>query len=100
MARKLGKLVLLPSTPDEKAKMKDVHYGVVVGSVMYALMGTRPDLAFGMSVLSTISSISESFRPCYTCSQICPLLSYSHNFDSVPHPTFQIGLSINRALHQ
>lgn len=32
--------------------MKDIPYANVVGSIMYSMVSTRPDLAYGMSVLS------------------------------------------------
>jgi len=37
-----------PQTQLEKDKMKDIPYREVVGSVMYLMVGTRPDLAFYM----------------------------------------------------
>ncbi|CAM8978530.1 unnamed protein product [Rhodiola kirilowii] len=51
-----GHLVLskqdCPETVEEKEKMPDIPYDVVVGSVMYCMLCTRPDLAFAISVLS------------------------------------------------
>lgn len=32
--------------------MKDIPYANVVGSIMYSMLSTRPDLAYGLSVLS------------------------------------------------
>ncbi|CAM8908670.1 unnamed protein product [Rhodiola kirilowii] len=51
-----GHLVLskqdCPETIEEKEKMADIPYDVVVESVMYCMLCTRPDLAFAISVLS------------------------------------------------
>jgi hypothetical protein len=41
-----------PSTLAEKAKMKNVPYREAVGSLMYAAMGTRPDIAFATSTVA------------------------------------------------
>ncbi|CAM8906121.1 unnamed protein product [Rhodiola kirilowii] len=55
-----GHLVLskadCPSTESDKHKMKDIPYDIVVGSVMYDMLCTRPDLAFALSVLSRFMS--------------------------------------------
>ncbi|CAL9029582.1 unnamed protein product, partial [Prunus brigantina] len=40
-----------PKTDFEKAEMRDKPYASVVGSIMYAQVCTRPDLAFSISVL-------------------------------------------------
>ena len=45
-----------PVTHAEIESMKDVPYDVAVGSVMYAMLCTRPDLAFAVSVLSRFMS--------------------------------------------
>ena len=39
-------------TPEEIAQMKKVPYLEAVGSLMYAMLGTRPDLAFAVGVVS------------------------------------------------
>lgn len=39
--------------------MKTVPYSSVVGSMMYAMLGTRPDLAYGMSLISRFMSKPE-----------------------------------------
>ncbi|CAM8994640.1 unnamed protein product [Rhodiola kirilowii] len=45
-----------PVSDEDKLKMSKVPYDVDVGSVMYAMLCTRPDLAFGVSVLSRFMS--------------------------------------------
>ncbi|CAN1262899.1 Retrovirus-related Pol polyprotein from transposon TNT 1-94 [Linum perenne] len=45
-----------PASQEDRAKMADVPYDVAVGSVMYAMLCTRPDLAFAISVLSRFMS--------------------------------------------
>ena len=41
-----------PSTKAELDKMKDIPYASAVGSIMYAMNCTRPDLAYAMSMTS------------------------------------------------
>lgn len=44
-----------PTTSTEIARMKNVQYREAIGSLMYAAMGTRPDIAFAVSTLSQFS---------------------------------------------
>jgi hypothetical protein len=48
------KLKLLPSPPDSQPV--DAPYAAVIGSLMYAMLGTRPDLAFAVSYLSRFTA--------------------------------------------
>src|SRR5882724_1828313 len=41
-----------PSTPREYELMRGVPYQEAIGSLMYATLGTHPDIAFTISVLS------------------------------------------------
>lgn len=41
-----------PKTEDEIAKMRRIPYREAIGSLMYASVGTRPDIAFAVSTLS------------------------------------------------
>ena len=41
-----------PATPAEYEQMRSVPYSSAVGAVMYAMLGTRPDIAYAVSVLS------------------------------------------------
>ena len=46
-----------PADPDHKASAEDcLRYQSAVGSLMYAMLGTRPDLAFAVSVVSRYAS--------------------------------------------
>ncbi|CAM8943782.1 unnamed protein product [Rhodiola kirilowii] len=45
-----------PKSDQDKLKMSKIPYDVAVGSVMYAMLCTRPDLAFSISVLSRFMS--------------------------------------------
>jgi hypothetical protein len=46
----------MPLSKEEEGKMKTIPYDAAVGSVMYAMICTRPDLAFAISVLSRYMS--------------------------------------------
>jgi hypothetical protein len=41
-----------PSTPHQFEAMRNVPYREAIGSLMYAALGTRPDIAFAISLLS------------------------------------------------
>ena len=41
-----------PSTADERKRMSKVPYASVVGSIMYAMICTRPDVSYALSVAS------------------------------------------------
>lgn len=44
-----------PQTAAEAAEMRDVPYREAVGSLMYASLGTRPDITYAVSILSRFS---------------------------------------------
>ena len=41
-----------PKTDEERSEMQDIPYANIIGSIMYCMICTRPDLAHGMSVTS------------------------------------------------
>jgi hypothetical protein len=45
-------LRMCPKTSDEKTQMKKVHYSSVVGSLIYVMMCTRPDISFAVEMVS------------------------------------------------
>lgn len=45
-----------PSTPDEQEKMRAIPYASAVGSIMYAMLSTRPDVAYALSAVSRYQS--------------------------------------------
>lgn len=45
-----------PSTTEEREYMADKPYREVLGAIMYAQLGTRPDLSFAVSTLSRFAS--------------------------------------------
>lgn len=45
-----------PNSDFEKAQMKDVPYASVLGSIMYAQVCTRPDIAFAIGLLGRYQS--------------------------------------------
>ena len=52
---KLGK-TQCPSSLDEIKRMSNVPYASAIGSIMYAMMCTRPDVAYAMSICSRYQS--------------------------------------------
>ncbi|KAL5574058.1 hypothetical protein UlMin_023655 [Ulmus minor] len=47
---------LSPKTKEEKDYMLNIPYSNAMGSLMYSMVSTRPDLSFAMSVLSRFMS--------------------------------------------
>jgi len=45
-----------PTTDDEKQKMSNVPYASAVGSLMYAILCTRPDICFAVGLVSRYQS--------------------------------------------
>ena len=41
-----------PTTPGEKKKMETIPYASTLGSVMYALLFTCPDICYAVGILS------------------------------------------------
>ena len=49
-------LDMCPTTPEEKEKMSRIPYASAVGSLMYAMMCTRPDICYAVGLLSRFQS--------------------------------------------
>ena len=49
-------LKLCPKTPEEVNEMKNVPYASAVGSLMYAMMCTRPDICYAVGLVSRYQS--------------------------------------------
>ena len=49
-------LEMCPKTQDEKEKMARVPYANAVGSLMYAMMCTRPDICYAVGLVSRFQS--------------------------------------------
>ncbi|HVX00074.1 MAG TPA: Ty1/Copia family ribonuclease HI [Candidatus Babeliaceae bacterium] len=45
-----------PSTAEEISEMKNIPYQSAVGAIMYAMLGTRPDISFAVTILSQFSN--------------------------------------------
>ena len=41
-----------PTTTDQKKRMKEIPYASAIGSIMYAMLCTRPDVSFALSCTS------------------------------------------------
>jgi hypothetical protein len=58
---KLGMLHLVgvtqcPATEKEKSEMANIPYASAIGSIMYAILSTRPDVALSLSLTSRFQS--------------------------------------------
>ena len=47
---------MCPKTQEEEAKMSKVPYALVVGSLMYVMVCTRPDIVHAVGVINTYMS--------------------------------------------
>ena len=45
-----------PTTTDERDKMSRITYASAIGSIMYAMLCTRPDVSYALSVTSRYQS--------------------------------------------
>ncbi|KAK8993257.1 hypothetical protein V6N11_033359 [Hibiscus sabdariffa] len=43
---------ICPSTPQERERMSQIPYASAIGSIMYAMIRTRPDLSYALSMTS------------------------------------------------
>ncbi|KAK9025003.1 hypothetical protein V6N11_064904 [Hibiscus sabdariffa] len=43
---------MCPSTPEERERMSQIPYASAIGSIMYAMICTRPDLSYALSMTS------------------------------------------------
>ena len=43
---------MYPKTPEERKRMSEISYASTVGSIMYAMLCTRPDVAYALGVAS------------------------------------------------
>ncbi|KAK8623460.1 hypothetical protein V6N13_118345 [Hibiscus sabdariffa] len=43
---------MCPSTPQESERMSQIPYASAIGSIMYAMISTRPDLSYALSMIS------------------------------------------------
>ena len=41
-----------PKTQEERSRMEGIPYALVVGSLMYAMLCTRPDISFAVGIVS------------------------------------------------
>ena len=45
-----------PTTPEERERMSRVSYASAVGSIIYAMTCTRPDVAYSLGIVSRYQS--------------------------------------------
>ena len=41
-----------PNTKDERERMSKIPYASAIGSIMYAMLCTRPDVSYALSITS------------------------------------------------
>ncbi len=46
-----------PQTDEERSRMTKVSYASAIGSIMYAMLCTRPDVAHALSIASRYQSV-------------------------------------------
>ncbi|KAK8662669.1 hypothetical protein V6N13_024560 [Hibiscus sabdariffa] len=55
---------MCPSTPQERERMSQISYALAIGSIMYAMICTRPDLSYALSMISqyqaNLGEVSDS----------------------------------------
>ena len=56
-----------PSTDKEKEDMRRVPYASAVGSLMYAMVCTRPDIAYAVGVVSRFLSNPGRHEKSFVC---------------------------------
>ena len=49
---------ICPKTPEERKRMSEIFYALAVGSIMYAMLCTRPDVAYALDVISKFQADS------------------------------------------
>ena len=43
---------IYPKTPEERKRMNEIPYASAMGSIMYAILCTRPDVAYALGIAS------------------------------------------------
>ena len=43
---------MCPKTPEERKRMNEISYASVVGSIMYVMLCTKPDVAYALGIAS------------------------------------------------
>ena len=43
---------MFPKTPEERNRMSSIPYASTIGSIMYAMLCTRPDVAYALDIVS------------------------------------------------
>ena len=41
---------MCPKTPEERKRMNEIYYASAMGSIMYAMLCTKPDVAYALSI--------------------------------------------------
>ena len=48
-----------PKTPEERNRMSSILYASTIGSIMYAMLCTRPDVAYVLGIISRFQANLE-----------------------------------------
>ena len=55
---------MCPKTQEEREKMRNCPYALVVGSLMYAMLCTRPEICYAVRIVSRYQSNSQILMLC------------------------------------
>ena len=51
-----------PTTKDERERMDKISYASAIGSIMYAMLCTRPDFSYALTMTSRFQSDPDEFH--------------------------------------
>ena len=63
-----------PKTPQEEEDMRRIPYASAVGSLMYAMLCTRPDICYTVGIVSCCLILLRK----YTCRQVIKCTEYGY----------------------
>ncbi|KAK8506723.1 hypothetical protein V6N12_002170 [Hibiscus sabdariffa] len=85
---------ICPSTPQEREQMSQIPYALAIGSIMYAMICTRPDLSYALSMTSRYqANPGEDVVELY-CDNNGPLRK-QRNPDLIKDPNTFLSVSIS-----
>ena len=97
-------LQLDPASDTYKASLANqIDYQRAIGSIMYAMLGTRPDLAFAVSTLSQ-HCINPNSQHAQAVQRVLrylkKTLDYGITYGGIPNPAIKEAINQDKALHK